>query len=132
MHNGFYDKFNVPSADLGSSYFTLRRLLETLMQQVGCIPTVRNLKINFLDFNADAGNFDINGDNSVGNTVNYIQKGLSSDSFVNTLVNVSNNVLDSGNEVISETLGFRDRSNVLLKQQQNLYTIAPPHKSLFG
>ena len=116
----FYNKFNVPCADLGSSYYTLRTLLTVLMQQVRCIPSVRDLKLGFLDLADDAGSFDLNGDNSIENTVNYINKSLSSDSFVNTIVNVSGNVLDSGNVVVSEIIGFRDKNNVLLKQKENL------------
>ena len=90
------------------------------MNQVSCIPTVNELKLGYLDFKDDNGKFDIDGDYSVGNTVNYVNKSLSSDSFVNTIVNMSSNVLDSENEVISETLGFRDRGSVVLKQKENL------------
>ena len=39
-YSTFYEKFNVTTADLGSSYFTLRQLLTMLMQQVKCIPIV--------------------------------------------------------------------------------------------
>lgn len=116
----FYKRFNVPCADLSFAAPTLRQLLTTLMQQVGCIPIVRNRKLSFLDFQKDAVPFDEDGDYSLDNTVNYIKRSLSSDSYVNTLVNLSENVLDSENEVICETLGFRDRNNVLLKQEENL------------
>lgn len=118
-HDAFYQKFNVPCADLPFNAPTLRQLLTNLMLQVGCIPTVKNRTLSFLDFQLDAQNFG-NGDYTVDHTVNFIHRALSSDSCVNTLVNMSNNVLDSENEVICETLGFRDRSNVLLKQTENL------------
>lgn len=113
-YEDFYNKFNVSTADLGSSFFTLRQLLTMLMQQVGCIPTVENLKLSYLDFNKIEEEF------SVDETINHVDIGASSDSYANTLVNTASNVLDSGNEVISEKLGFRDTSNVLLRQQDNL------------
>lgn len=116
----FARRFDVPCADTGSANFTLRQLLTLLMQQVGCIPIVRNRVLGFLDFQKDAVPLG-NGDYTLDNTVNYVRRSLSSDSFANTLVNISENVLDSENEVIAETLCFRDKSSVLLKQTQNLY-----------
>lgn len=118
--SSFYKKFNVPCADMGFSAPPLRQLLTTLMQQVGCIPVVKNRVLGFLDFQANTVDFG-NGDYTINNTVNSIRRSLSSDSYANTLVNISENVLDSGNEVICETLCFRDTSNVLLKQTENLY-----------
>ena len=115
----FFFRFNIPCADLSFNAPTLRQLLTTLMQQVGCIPTVKNRTLSFLDFQKEAVPFG-NGDYTLNNTVNFIRRSLSSDSYVNTLVNLSENVLDSENEVICETIGFRDSSNVLLKQQENL------------
>ena len=116
-----YKRFNnVLSADMNFAAPTLRQLLTTLMQQVGCIPVVKNRCLSFLDFQKDAVPFDDDGDYTLGNTVNFIHRSLSSDSYVNTLVNMSEQVLDSENEVISETLCFRDSDNVLLKQTQNL------------
>ena len=117
--NDFYRRFNVPCADLPLNLATLRQTLTTLMQQVGCIPVVKNRVLGFLDFQSDAQDFG-DGDYSLNDTVNYIRRSLSSDSFVNSLVNISEQVLDSGNEVICETLGFRDKNNLLLKQQENL------------
>lgn len=119
VETDFYKRFNVACADLPFNSPTLRQLLTSLMQQVGCIPVVKNRTLGFLDFQLDAHDFG-NGDYSVNNTVNYINRSLSSDSFVNSLINTSEQVLDSGNEVICETLGFRDSSNLLLKQQENL------------
>ena len=116
----FGKRFNFPCADLSFNCPTLRQLLTVLMQQVGCIPIVKNRTLGYLDFQKDAISFAEDGDYSLGNTVNFIRRSLSSDSYVNTLVNMSDQVLDSGNEVICETLGFRDRSNVLLKQKENL------------
>ena len=216
----FFKRFNVPCADLSFNCPTLRQLLTMLMQQVGCIPTVNNRILGYLDFKKDAvtfadqtatkefnisiesddfdeisedhydltmvkvltntnvipetvrivdfkiinsrvnfiagtervefrydsshswfnfyaestndGNATVKitytcseynptvNDYTVRNTVNYIRRSLSSDSFVNNLVNISEQVVDSGNEVICETLGFRDKNNVLLKQKENL------------
>lgn len=119
VNDAFYKRFNVPCADLSFSAPTLRQLLTTLMQQVGCIPTVKNRTLGFLDFQKDAVLFG-NGDYTLNKTVNYIRRSLSSDSYANSLVNMSEQVLDSGNEVICEALCFRDNKNVLLKQEENL------------
>ena len=93
----FYNRFNVPCADMGSSAATLRQLLTMLMQQVGCIPTVHNRVLGFLDFQAPTHKFGDDGqghvDYTVGHTVNSIRRSLSSDSYANTLVNMSENVL---------------------------------------
>lgn len=110
-----WNKFDVPCADLPFNVPTLRQLLTTLMQQVGCIPVVKDRNLSFLDFQLNAIPF-----NAPANTINYIRRGLSSDSYVNSLVNISNNVLDSENEVVCETLGFRNYSEDLLKQQGGL------------
>ena len=119
----FYNKFNVTSADLALTAPTMRQLLTTLMQQVGCIPTVVDGVLGFLDFQAKAQPFENSygqEDFTVNNTVNKITRSLSSDSYANTLVDMSSNVLDSNNEVICETLGFRDKDNALLRQEENL------------
>lgn len=118
--NDFVKRFDTPCADLPFNTPTLRQLLTELMMQVGCIPTVNNRTLGYLDFQKDLIPFG-GEDYTVGHTVNKITRGLSSDSYVNTLVNTSSQVLDSGNEVICETLGFRDRNNFLLKQEENLY-----------
>lgn len=115
----FYNKFNVPCADLAFSMPTLRQVLTTLMQQVGCIPTLHGGELGFLDLRADPESF--GPDFTADYSVSRIQRSLSSDSYANTLVNISSNVLDSNNKVVSEHLGFRDRSNILLKQTENLY-----------
>ena len=117
----FSKRFDVPCADFAFSAPTLRQVITTLMQQVGCIPTVNDRVLGYLDFQKEAVPFGGNKGYLVDNTVNYITRSLSSDSFVNTLVNMSSNVLDSGNKVICESLGFRDIGKVLLKQEENLY-----------
>ena len=117
----FSKKFNVPCADLSFNAPTLRQVLTTLMQQVSCIPVVKNRILSYLDFKQEAVPFGGEKGYNVNNTVNRRQRGLSSDSFVNTLVNMSENVLDSGNNVYCESLGFRDRDRALLKQKENLF-----------
>lgn len=117
----FEQRFRAKCADMSFNCPTLRQLITTLMQQVGCIPTVKNRILSYLDFQKDAVKFGGEKGYKINNTVNKIKRSLSSDSFVNTLLNISQNVLDSGNEVLCETLGFRDRENVLLKQQENLF-----------
>lgn len=120
--NDFVNRFNVRCADMAFTAPTLRQLFTALMQQVGCIPTVKNRTLGFLDFQKPGVPFAQTGnDYYLDNTVNYVSRSLSSDSYVNTLVNISEQVLDSGNEVISETLCFRDSGNVLLQQEKNLY-----------
>ena len=121
INDEFVQRFNVPCADLAFTAPTLRQLLTTLMQQVGCIPVVHNRTLGFLDFQAQGQTFGGDKGYDINNTVNFIRRGLSSDSYANSLVNMSSNVLDSENEVICETLGFRDRNNVLLKQKENLF-----------
>lgn len=116
----FYKKFSVPCADFSFTSPTLRQVLTTLMQQVGCIPIVKNRTLGFLDLQKEPTDFG-NGDYTVNNTVNNRRKSLSSDSFVNTLVNTSSQVLDSGNKVVCEALGFRDWNKAILKQEENLY-----------
>ena len=115
----FYDKFNVPCADMAFAMPTLRQLLTALMQQVGCIPTLNGGVLGYLDLRAEPESF--GPDFTADYSVSRIQRSLSSDSYANTLVNISDNVLDSGNKVVSERLGFRDRNNVALKQTQNLF-----------
>ena len=116
----FYQRFNVSCADLPFNTPTLRQLLTTLMLQVGCIPVVKNRILSFLDFQLVAQPFG-DEDYTINHTVNFIHRALSSDSYVNSLVNISNQVLDSGNEVIVEALGFRDKNNAFIKQTENLY-----------
>ena len=108
------EKFFVDCADMSLSLPTLRQLLTSLMLQVGCIPVVKNRELTWIDFNEKQTTF-----NRL-NSMNYFQKSLSSDSYVNTLVNNHNQVLDTDNIVISETAGFRNRDNAILQQLGNL------------
>ena len=119
----FEQRFAQNCADMPLTAPTMRQLLTMLMQQVGCIPTVNNRVLGFLDFQVeDMDNVQFGGEDGydVNNTVNYIQKSCSIDSAANNLIKMSSNVLDSSNKVIVETLGFRDSGNAFLKQTQNL------------
>lgn len=113
MTSTIYQKFNVACPDMSFNQPTLRQALTQLMQVVGCLPIITNRKLNFLDLRATPSIFTLDN-------VNYITRSMASDSFVNTLINMGDNILDDRNEVISEVLGFRDKDNVYLKQTENL------------
>lgn len=106
--------FAVPCADMSMSKPTLRQVLTSLMIQKSCIPTVVNRTLGYLDLAKEPTAFS-------GNTGKItVERAMSSDSYVNTLVNMSDNVIDQGDCIVSESLVFRDRDNVLLKQKENL------------
>lgn len=108
------EKFSVPCADMSMSKPTLRQVLTSLMIQKSCIPTVTNRTLGFLDLAKEPSAF--NG--KTGRLT--VERSISSDSYVNTLVNMSDNVIDQGDCIVSESLVFRDRENLLLKQKENL------------
>lgn len=108
------EKFgNVLCSDISMSQPTMRQALTSLMIQANCIPTIVDGYLSFLDFGADVQAFGESSNISVS-------KSMASDSYVNALRNMSDNVLDSEDNVVSESLVFRDRDNVLLKQKENL------------
>ena len=108
------DKFNVPCADMSLSAPTLRQALTSLMIQKKCIPVVVNRVLEFMDLAKEPSAFTGNEGHITA------ERAMSSDSYVNTLVNMSDNVLDQEDSIVSESLVFRDRDNVLLKQKENL------------
>ena len=105
----------VPCADMTMQMPTLRQLFTNLMLQKGCIPILKERKLAYLDLTAKAVFFNIDAKG-----VNKVQRSNSSDSYVNTVESQNDQLLDTGNKVISETLGFRDKDNVLIKQDENL------------
>lgn len=105
-------KFDVPCADLQLSAPTLRQALTAVMSQIGCIPTVKNGVISYLDLRA------IQSESGLEDVI--VSRSQSSGSYVNSLVNASGGLLDSTGKSVSERLCFRDRNNLLLKQLQNL------------
>lgn len=107
-------KFNVPCADMSLSAPTLRQALTSLMIQKKCIPVVVNRVLGFMDLAKEPSAFTGNEGRITA------ERAMSSDSYVNTLVNMSDNVLDQEDSIVSESLVFRDRDNVLLKQKENL------------
>ena len=108
------EKFNVPCADMSLSAPTLRQALTSLMIQKKCIPVVVNRVLGFMDLAKEPSAFTGNEGRITA------ERAMSSDSYVNTLVNMSDNVLDQEDSIVSESLVFRDRDNVLLKQKENL------------
>lgn len=115
----FVEKFSVPCMDLSFSQPTLRQAITSLMLQVGCLPKIVKIEgenlLTFLDLREPPKAFA-----DIDQSTNYTSYSYASDSYVNTLVGMSDNVLDDENVVITETIGFRDTSNVLLKQKENL------------
>lgn len=116
------EKFSVPCMDLSFSQPTLRQALTSLMLQVSCLPKIVKSKstgnnyLSFLDLKEKPKTF-----TDIDKSQNYTTYSYASDSYVNTLVNMNDNVLDDDNVVITETIGFRDTNNVLLKQTENLF-----------
>lgn len=120
------EKFGNECADMALSAPTLRQALTNLMLQNGCIPLVENRKLGWLDLTQKYSQiFD-----TKANGLNAMQRSNSSDSYVNALANMSEQLLDTDNEVISETVGFRDPDNVFIKQTENLklHTSFPIYK----
>lgn len=115
-----FTKYSVPCRDLGFSKPTLRQALTTLMLQIGCIPvlkknqTTNQIELHDIDFRAKGNDI-----TQLDNYCNYITRSNASDSYVNTLKVVAENILDEG-LVTNELLGFRDTNNVFLKQKENL------------
>lgn len=107
-------KFGVPCADLSLNSPTLRSALSALMMQIGCIPTVQAGVLGYIDLRAERTPVALDG------TITAYDRSMSSDSYVNTLVSMPTQALDEGNEVISETVGFRDRDTAILRKSDSL------------
>lgn len=107
---------NAKCSDVMMSKPTLRQCLTTLMSQVGCIPVVKHRKLSYLDLGAATTAFKIGGKAPGGS----VRRSVSSDSWVNTLVAESSQCVDKDSSCIMESICFRDRDNVLLKQTENL------------
>lgn len=113
--SALYAKFgDAPASDMSMSAPTLRQALTNLMLQKGCIPQVKDGILSFLDLKEEPGEF-LEFSNLTGQV-----RAMASDSYATDLVASAKNVLDDGNEVMCETVGFRDRDNVLLKSLENL------------
>ena len=109
------DGFDVPLKDISLSQPTLRQCITAMMSQIGRLPRVTDRKLGYLDLRAEPEAMTLDG------SFSYVQRSNSSDSYVTELMSHMDNVLDADNKTVSETLGFRDRENVFLKQTENLY-----------
>lgn len=105
--------FNVACPDMGWNAPTLKQVITDLMAVVGCIPTINNRVLGYINLRAKPTLFN-------KTNVNYITRSMASDSYVNSLITQGDNIIDNNNLVINETIGFRDRNNVFLKQTENL------------
>ena len=106
-------RFTVPCPEMSWNAPTLRQVLTDLMGVVGCIPKVENRVLTYIDLKATPTPF-------IMTKVNYVTRSMASDSYVTSLVTQGDNIVDTNNLVINETIGFRDRENVFLKQTENL------------
>lgn len=109
---------STPCADVVMSKPTLRQALTTLFAQIGCIPVVKDRKITYLDLGQERTDFKFGGQGP--ELVASVRMGMSSDSWVNSLVSESSQSVDYDSSCIIEHMCFRDRENVLLKQTDNL------------
>lgn len=118
------DKFKVECRDFSFSNPTLRQILTTLMLQVHCLPVIvqngagnnSQLSLSYLDLDKFNSVVDIKNDESI----NYIIRSNASDSYINSIVNLGNNILDENNIVKVKNIGFRDSEKALIKQKENL------------
>lgn len=108
-------KLNIPCKDFSLSQPTLRTMLTVLMTQAGLLPRLNNRDLGYIDLNAENHIFSISDYQTTKK-----ERSMSSDSYINTLVNMGEKILDTSNYVYSENIGFRDRENVFLKQKENL------------
>lgn len=110
------EKFKeIACADMAMQQPTLRQVFTNLMLQASCIPVIKNRVLSYIDLAEEPKIF-----MNYTYGFNKTQRSNSSDSYVNALASMKDQLLDTGNKVISETLGFRDKDNVLIKQAENL------------
>ena len=107
--------FNVDCPDMEFNHPTLRQVLTSLMQVVGCLPRVINHKLTYINLRLEPTEFIIpNGRKYIVSTSN------SSDSYNTSIQTLGENIVGENNIVKNETLGFRDVENVFLKHTENL------------
>ena len=107
--------FNVDCPDMEFNHPTLRQVLTSLMQVVGCLPRVVNHKLTYVNLRLKPTEFVIpNGRKYIVSTSN------SSDSYNTSIQTLGENIVGENNIVKNETLGFRDVENVFLKHTENL------------
>ncbi|MCI7225434.1 MAG: hypothetical protein MR491_04755, partial [Mollicutes bacterium] len=107
--------FNVDCPDMEFNHPTLRQVLTSLMQVVGCLPRVINHKLTYVNLRLKPTEFIIpSGRKYIVSTSN------SSDSYNTSIQTLGENIVGENNIVKNETLGFRDVENVFLKHTENL------------
>ena len=107
--------FNVDCPDMEFNHPTLRQVLTSLMQVVGCLPRIVNHKLTYVNLRLKPTAFIIpNGRKYIVSTSN------SSDSYNTSIQTLGENIVGENNIVKNETLGFRDVENVFLKHTENL------------
>ena len=107
--------FNVDCPDMEFNHPTLRQVLTSLMQVVGCLPRIVNHKLTYINLRLKPTEFVIpNGRKYIVSTSN------SSDSYNTSIQTLGENIVGENNIVKNETLGFRDVENVFLKHTENL------------
>ena len=107
--------FNVDCPDMEFNHPTLRQVLTSLMQVVGCLPRVINHKLTYINLRLKPTEFIIPSDRKY-----IISTSNSSDSYNTSLQTLGENIVGENNIVKNETLGFRDVENVFLKHTENL------------
>ena len=107
--------FNVDCPDMEFNHPTLRQVLTSLMQVVGCLPRIVNHKLTYINLRLKPTEFVIpSGRKYIVSTSN------SSDSYNTSIQTLGENIVGENNIVKNETLGFRDVENVFLKHTENL------------
>ena len=107
--------FNVDCPDMEFNHPTLRQVLTSLMQVVGCLPRIVNHKLTYVNLRLKPTEFIIpSGRKYIISTSN------SSDSYNTSIQTLGENIVGENNIVKNETLGFRDVENVFLKHTENL------------
>ena len=107
--------FNVDCPDMEFNHPTLRQVLTSLMQVVGCLPRVINHKLTYINLRTKPTEFVIPSDRKY-----IVSTSNSSDSYNTSLQTLGENIVGENNIVKNETLGFRDVENVFLKHTENL------------
>lgn len=107
---------NTIVADMQMSEPTLRQLITNLMLQVGCIPKIEYRTVTFINYREEESQVVVANDDGI----NFIRHSGASDSYVNNLMQSPTQTLENQNEVLADIVGFRDSSNALIKQRENL------------
>ena len=109
------EKFNIECPEMSFNNPTLREVLNSLMQVVGCLPIVNNYKLSYIDLRAEPKDFIVQK-----GRIYDLKTSNSSDSYLNSITTLCENVVGDNNIVKNEIIGFRDKDNVFLKHTENL------------